>query len=98
MKKKPPYYLKMYKEWLKEDHLPGLGLCGSLGSPFEDALIKLFEPTDRDFSEIIRYGGDTTFWGFGSSTKEFTTFEILYTFTPLRQTIVLFLAAINGEL
>jgi len=65
------------------------GLCNTeIG---EDAL-ELFYPTERDWFD---YSIGTSFWAAG---LDFFDCNRIYKFTPLRQTIVLFLAAMNDEL
>jgi hypothetical protein len=94
MKKK---YLPLYEEWIKTgkieddvDRLTGWGgLCNTvLGNEENKDMLKLFEPLNGEHS-------GTNFWAadlpHGDSNR-------VYGFTPMRQTIVLFLAAINGEL
>lgn len=91
MKKNKPYYLKYYKEWAKrgymdcpvDSHAYG-GLCGSsIGS---DPLFHLFHPAANKW--LCNAG----YWASGTDTP------LAFDFTPLRQTIVLFLAAMHNEL
>lgn len=75
-------YLPLYYKWIKND-LPDLGLCNSLSYDELD----LFRPENA-----TRY----TFWAY--EYRKFTEYDISYKFTPLRQNIVLLMAAMHGEL
>lgn len=91
--KKKPYYLKKYNEWM-ENGLPDKskwyygGLCGAGLS--EHALFALMHPTSEDRDTYVL----TAFW----ADEAEKTYLQPFAFTPLRQTIVLFLAAMNNEL
>jgi hypothetical protein len=93
MKKKK--YLPLYYKWMKKG-MPDQGLCSSLWYLFqEETLLELFEPTEKEYDK----GGFCLFQCFwaadGVSQRDESFF---YKFTPLRQNIVLFMAAMNGEL
>lgn len=72
------------------------GLCYEPG--FRSGAMELFEPTDED---SYKYGTNA-YWASGYDYIEWDDPELrkdaIGGFTPLRQTIVLFLAAMNGEL
>jgi len=85
-------YLKFHFDCLESGVLPSDGLCNSLlGNS-----IQLFEPTDLDFKRLFKEGLPVAYWGCGC--RYGSLYERAYKYTPLRQTIVLFLAAMNGEL
>jgi len=90
MKKKS--YLNLYKAWMRAGKLPAnSGLCQSfhnVGLGYYDPLLYMFEPTEE---ECIRYGLCPWWGGDGYNPQ-------VGEFTPMRQTIVLFLAAMNDEL
>lgn len=94
-------YLALYEKWLKAGMIdpihPGNynGMCGLFDG---DDLFSLFRPTDKDLSELLHEGKCTAWWGSDMSSQEAASFEGWSSFTPLRQTIVLFLAAMNSEL
>jgi len=69
------------------------GLCkvASEGK-LDRSLLDLFFPTISDQEWLLWEGHDTSYWGSESSDNQ------LGVFTPLRQTIVLFMAAMNDEL
>lgn len=79
-------HLQFYLDYMKSDTIPYSGLCICASQRLiEHHLLYLFRPEslwDAEFS----------YWGSGMET------DSLYVFTPLRQTIVLFMAAINNEL
>lgn len=95
-------HLDFYKKCMAKNKMPykyGIhngGLCGIAYNTnlIDKELLELFNPTDDD-ALAYRISG-TGYWGYehedeghgGYSTK----------FTTLRQTIVLFMAAMNGEL
>jgi len=68
------------------------GLCGALPAWMTIGLRGQFHPTKKDIKSLQLVGDEVTFWGSGDPRP------LLGQFTPLRQTIVLFMAAINGEL
>jgi hypothetical protein len=71
------------------------GLCDGLGGwLMENSMVDLFEPTSLDYTNynIHAYEDGSGFWGSGTNEDQRGKF------TELRQTIVLFLAAMNDEL
>ncbi len=86
--KKKKKYLPLYYEWMENFYLPRPGLCKSVG----EEVTNLFGPSGE-------YINDKWFWGFnGDEWEDETAMQRCYLFTTLRQTIVLFLAAMNDEL
>ncbi len=98
--KKEKKYLKLYKEWIKTGKIGTdsvgnhNGLCNThkLGS---DPLFELFIPNIEDEVQLEKDGLSTSYWASGQDKNDY---DNNYAFTPLRQTIVLFLAAMNDEL
>jgi hypothetical protein len=84
-------YLRFYIDCMQCNSMPKDGLCNSLA----DDLLVLFEPTEQDAMELTEEGKSVVYWGSGC-TKENP--QRWYKFSTLRQTIVLFMAAINNEL
>lgn len=87
-------YLPKYHRWIKNGRLPKDGLCHCL--PTSNKL-QLFEP---GYS-----GGYWGYWGefydgpiMSQCVDEETKDKFQYDFNPLRQNIVLLLAAMNNEL
>ena len=78
----------MYDPYSGEDD--SAGLCGQLGG--RDLI--LFTPREHENEEFMDYG-DSWCWGYDGTANPKRDG---HTFTPLRQTIVLFLAAMNNEL
>lgn len=93
--KKKPYYLKKYHEWMKRGALPQVstyfngGLCGAGLAKNIELFRPEYEERNAEDSSM------TSFWADGFDTQ---SYRRLRDFTPLRQTIVLFLAAMNDEL
>ena len=91
-------YLPLYYEWMKKGLLPSHGLCHSLDEFRHPTKFFWLLTPDEEFSD------DTAmYWGFIGekyTEKYYKSDDVdkLFKFTPLRQNIVLFMAAMNGEL
>lgn len=95
MKKETPF-LDFYKECMETGKLPDEGLCYSFNAIDRANNLGLFYELHPEYgsSWYWAYGEDYVWRGLTRAEED----VIMYTFTPLRQTIVLFCAAINGEL
>jgi len=72
---------------------PLYGLCHAVDlGLIDEQTFDRFHPTEDDIKWLNWEGYSTAFWGLGKEDAE------IMEFTPLRQTIVLFMAAIKGEL
>lgn len=91
-------FLEFYFEHMQSGEIPCVGLCSSLYplQPFPYAF-NLIEPTIGDEWELEQENLSTVYWGSGLSIDA-PIQERRYKFTPLRQNLVLLLAAINEEL
>lgn len=93
-------FMDIYKQWVKAGRMTDVdgqevsGLCDLFGSgkAGESQLFELMRPTDFDLHQLREEGQNTCCWASGSSDFEW------HKFTELRQTIILFLAAMNNEL
>jgi len=93
-------YLEMYKEWAKTGELPRNGgyshiITGGLCSLIDKDKLYPLHPISGDYAKLQCEDCSTAYWASGIpgySKKD------PYKFTPLRQNIVLFLAAMAGEL
>lgn len=88
MKKKK--YLEFYDKHAQSGVLPDCGLCWSFkfnNLPKDE--LELFKPKEAC---------ETDYWADGRNKGEQPIWGAYLDFTPLRQNIVLFLAAMNGEL
>lgn len=95
MKNKSTPYLDYYKKWMETGELPNNGLCNSLSQPIDFGMY--FMPTDEDLEELLSERCSCIYFtsGLQWDCDEIDKKEL---FTPLRQTIVLLLAAMNDEL
>jgi hypothetical protein len=92
MKKKPTPFLDLYKKWGKTGKMTDEGLCFALPKDlFRSEVFELIEPTEDDDIYLRKRKLPRFYWGRGSF--EYGDGD----FTPLRQTIMLFCAALNGE-
>lgn len=94
--KETPYLDFYYKCMEAGQILPmndmGVGLCGYIQNYPN---FKLIVPTKDDYIKLDKEDLSLAYWGSGNEVDHP---ENEKGFTPLRQTIVLFLAAINNEL
>lgn len=88
--------IKLYKECSETGKLPESGLCSTLRSYLEMSTknLLLFYPNDEDFNEIDFKGESWVFWASGVKT---TNEDKIRKFTPLRQTIMCFLIAMEED-
>lgn len=92
-KKKIGKHLQFYMDYFNKEHMPGYGLCFlSRHGYISDELLELFEPNGPETDILGQAGRDTAYWASDSDDP------MMFKFTSLRQTIVLFMAAINNEL
>lgn len=95
-------HLEFYKQCMETGCLAsnglGTGLCAAAEAGFIDKqLLRIMQPTDLDENELIAEGYSNGWWGSGMLLMDGHD-EKRYSFTTLRQTIVLFMAAMNDEL
>lgn len=89
----PKTYLECYQKWMKSRKLPKSGLCDSLPLHlYENDAFYTIKPTSDDKcslhiedKSVMYWGSDSGYW----KPRKFTT---------LRQTLLLFAAALNDEL
>lgn len=90
--RKKKKYLPLYYKWMNAGRLPTMGLCNCLPN---SGAFKLLTPTANDKV------ADNTYWAYGRKVTRVvfnTSFPEATKFTPLRQNIVLLMAAMNDEL
>lgn len=91
--KKSKKHLNFYRNTIKEGYMPYSGLCVVANRKnISGKLLEKFEPTNEDRIQLFEEGKNRTYWGSDSTLCRRGVF------TPLRQNIVLFMAAMNGEL
>lgn len=83
-KKKTGKHLQFYMDCMVAKEMPRAGLCSCSWNDF----------IDEDLLSIFKPDGISEFKYWASGVK----WDKVYIFTPLRQTIVLFMAAMAGEL
>jgi len=89
-------YLNLYKKWCKTGELPYAGLCCNL-YPRQYEKFRNLYITNR-MSGYWGYDGRNLLPLFDIKISKEKADEIRYKFTPLRQNLILFLAAMNNEL
>lgn len=98
MKKNKPKYLSLYYEWMKNEQMGSDSLCNFFTDAECNELpqykeFTFIKPTTRDHN---RNRNDPDFnWVYWGSGQEQA---LRWQFTPLRQTLVLLMAALNNEL
>jgi hypothetical protein len=94
--KKSSKHLDFYLKAIKDEQMPYFGLCLCASNNLINyETFERFIPTPENEEKLKKEDLNLTYWGSGLSTNDHNR---LYAFTPLRQTIVLFMAAINNEL
>lgn len=100
MAKKKTKYLELYYEWMEKGEVIETphtytygGLCSTELFNSKD-FWDLFKPEDTERVGVHQHA----YWAAGVRFKTAKNRKCTHGFTPLRQTIVLFLAAMNGEL
>lgn len=95
MGKNLDFYMQCIKVGEMPHHSCG-GLCPIARKGVIDSeLLGLFEPYRKDETELEKEGLSKGWWASGLGINDLNKYDA---FTPLRQTIVLFMAAINNEL
>lgn len=89
--------IDLHKEWCEAGGLPGDGLCNSVLKEDKD-LLRMFEPSDADVNELWNQGMTAVYWGYGAPIEYGDYRQRWRAYTPLRQTIVLLICAMKGEL
>lgn len=86
-KKKTSKHLQFYMDCMHKGRMPRVGLCScAVHEYIDESLLETFIP-DNTLTTAF------SFWASGRQNK-----NCFYVFTPLRQTIVLLMAALNNEL
>lgn len=86
--------IELYKKWMKSGELPDSGLCNSIQIKYEK-LFLLFIPSRNECLALSKEGFDITYWASGLPADHK---DEQIAFTPLRQTIVLLICAMAGEI
>lgn len=93
-KNKNPLFLPKYEEWMKTGRMAEWGLCDSLTDKAHQPFLDIISPTRGELDELVKENCASIYWGAGIPREG----SMLYQFTPLRQTLVLLMAALNNEL
>lgn len=89
-------HISFYLRNMETGMLPFCGLCNCAEKRLiSKKLLNLFSPDFSDMGELRSRNLSTVFWGANLPDNVANIGDL---FTPLRQTIVLFMAAKNGEL
>lgn len=93
--KKEKKYLKFYEECIEKGSMDKQGLCNNFRL---DTLLPLFEPeSETEYPPLMSLNSRYCHWAFDGESNP-TDVPSSLEFTELRQTIVLFMAAMNEEL
>lgn len=86
--------LKFYKDCMRTGRLKGAGLCNSLHFEERVVLKEILSPTGKSYTDLYCWGYDP------DENKRLVNSldEVLHSFTPLRQTLVLLLNEIMKDL
>lgn len=85
--------IDLHKKWCRNGSLNGSsGLCHALMHTDYDDHLQLFIPTGEELAIHEHEGYNTAWWGEKEGDKRWGAY------TPLRQTIVLLICAMNDEL
>lgn len=102
-------FIRTLNKFAKAGELPSNGICTSI-TDAEMQIFAHFFPTDEDRHELKKDGLSTVYWGSGMrngfgevSAEDFEAYqqeshERRFGLTPLRQTLLIFCAALNNEL
>lgn len=91
-------HIDFYNKYIQTGMLPDQGLCCcALSGIIDRQLLKIMEPTDNDYKDLRAEEISTVYWACGLPAN-LDDHEKKWPFTPLRQTVILFMAAMNGEL
>lgn len=88
--------IDLHKEWCEFGGITNSGLCTSIDERKDLKTLSIyFEPTFDESKQLIIDGFDEVYWGSGLPNGHE---DEMKTYTPLRQTIVLLICAMNNEL
>jgi hypothetical protein len=91
-------HIEFYEACMKTGKTPNSGLCNCTGPGWgglNEELLKLFEPNKQEKRQLEYSGMSYVYWASGVKIDHPDAY---WTFTSLRQTIVLLMAAMSGEL
>lgn len=88
-------YIQFYMSCIESGILPDHGLCSCHG--IDENRLSLFQPIALDLIELRSERKPVGYWANGETIYSQSNFEMSRRFTPLRQTIVLFMAMLNDK-
>lgn len=91
-------YLEFYESCMKTGKLPKAGLCNCIPEDEMDIMHPGEDYSHPSYYYDWHWAYDGEFYNSWYSKTDVEKVSLSFSFTPLRQTIVLLLAAINGEL
>lgn len=86
---------EQYKQMMETGDITICGLCYLLKRTKYSEDLKPFKPSKKEIKDMK---AREEAWDFWASDMSIHDLNRLYTFTPLRQTIVLLICAMHGEL
>lgn len=87
----------LHKKWSKSNNIDGHGLCGCVPNYYKKSLA-LFNPNHDEEGYTPEKGMSLLYWAFGEACDVNDNFPKWFKYSPLRQTIVLFICAIHNEI
>ncbi len=86
--------IDLHKKWMRTGMMDDTGLCNSTPYKYRKTL-DLFEPNTKEHSLLFHTYHSNLYWASGLKVDDDNKF---YTYTPLRQAIVLLICAMHNEL
>lgn len=92
--------MECHEEWIKTGIMPHVGLCGSLSGKYLATLVEMFTLSKEEIEQLRGENKPAGFWGYGYAfnTDEFNEGSLTMSYTPLRQNVLLLIAAMHDEL
>lgn len=87
-----------YIKWKEIGRIPYKGLCLTLRLTKYYKTLMEIEPTYKERELLKKENKDSVYWGYGEINSDIDLSTLSRELTPLRETIILLILAIHGEL